>query len=507
MENSDHSGLTQHMSAGGAWALAVGSIIGWGCFIQGAQWTRQAGGPLPLVVGFLLGGALMIVIGLSYAYLIPRINVAGGEFAYTYYSFGRLAAFVCGWMMLLGYVTLAAMNATAIPVLFTFILPDTFNFGYLYTIAGYNVYLGEVLVSVFFLLLFAVLNIIGVKKTGSMQLIMAVLLCAAVAAAVIGTVLSGKGSLSNLQPASGVGKSFFSGIISILVVSPYCFVGFDTIPQAAEEYSFSPKACKKLIVTALLIGSFIYIAMAVITDFVMPWQDLFSLKDSNGSPVKWLTGAMLERSMGRAGTAAVSVAVLMAVFTGINGFYLAASRLLYSMGRARMLPEAFGRVNRRTHTPVTGILFIMGVCMICPFFGRNVLGWVIDMCSVGTAIGYFFTCFSAYRMIKAGRARWGAARAVGQHGSDKGEDSGKDKDSDTDSLHPLTAIFGAVIALVILALLLLPFSPAQMSVQSFAALGVWIFVGFVFLVFKYKEIKAVPKDEMDRLILKKAGSR
>ena len=476
-DNADNPGLTQHMSAGGAWALAVGSIIGWGCFIQGAEWTRQAGGPLPLIIGFLLGGILMIVIGLSYAYLIPRINVAGGEFAFTYYSFGRIPSFVCGWMMLLGYVTLAAMNATAIPVLFSFIFPNTFNFCYLYTIAGYNVYLGEVLVSVFFLLLFACVNIIGVRKIGKIQLIMAVLLCVTVAVAVLGTVLSGKGSVENLNPASGAGKNFLSGIISILVVAPYCSVGFDTIPQAAEEYSFSPKSCKKLIVTALIIGALIYIAMAVITDFVSPWQDLFSLKDANGSPVKWLTGAMLERSMGRAGTVAVSIAVLMAIFTGINGFYLAASRLLYSMGRARMLPEVFGQVNRRTHTPAAGILFIMAICMICPFFGRNVLGWVIDMCSAGTAIGYFFTCFSAFKMRKA--------------------------DKNNRDLNPLTAIGGAVISLLILALLLLPVSPAQMSVQSFAALGIWVGVGLVFLIFKFKDIKAVPQDEMDRLILKK----
>lgn len=473
MNNEKHE-LNKQMNPGAVWALAVGAIIGWGCFIQGAEWTRLAGGPLALVVGFFVGGLLMIVVGLCYAYLIPKIQVAGGEFAYTYYSFGRTSAFACGWMMLLGYVTLAAMNATAIPVLFSFILPGVFKFGYLYTIAGYEVYAGEVLLSVFFLTLFAVLNIIGIKKTGKVQLIMAVILCLAVLSAVCGTLLSKGISIENLRPYYGAEKSMLSGVLSILVVTPYCFVGFDTIPQAAEEFNFSHKKVKRLIVSALIIGALIYIAMALVTDIVIPWQDLFSLKDKDGEAVKWLTGAMLDRSMGRVGTTCVSVAVLMAIFTGINGFYLAASRLLFSMGRSKMLPNTFGTLNKRFHTPISAILFIMIICFICPFFGRNVLGWVIDMCSVGTAIGYCYTCLSAYKMCR--------------------------KDNNA-TIKPWTAISGAVISLFILALLVLPFSPAQMKIQSFVALAVWVVIGILFFLTRRHVIANISDKEMDEAIL------
>lgn len=470
----EKNSLNKQMNPGAVWALAVGAIIGWGCFIQGAEWTRKAGGPLALIIGFLLGGVLMVVIGLCYAYLIPKIRVAGGEFAYTYYSFGRFPAFVCGWMMLLGYVTLAAMNATAIPVLASYILPGVFKFGYLYNMAGYDVYLGEVLLSVFFLALFAFLNYVGIKRTGRVQLTLAILLCVSVALAVIGSFVTGKTDFSNLQPAYGAGKGLVPGILSILVVTPYCFVGFDTIPQAAEEYNFAHSKVKRLIVSAIIIGALIYIAMAIITDVVIPWQTLFGLKDADGEPVKWLTGAMLDKTMGRAGTTFVSVAVLMAIFTGINGFYLAASRLLFSMGRSQMLPKVFAGLNEKYHTPHIAVIFIMMICFICPFFGRNVLGWVIDMCSVGTAIGYCFTCLSAYKMAC------------------------KDPDK---TFKPAMAMAGAIISAFILALLLLPFSPAQMSVQSFVALGIWVVMGLVFFFAKKNDIKKVPDEEMDILVL------
>lgn len=111
------------MGPGSIWAVAVGSIIGWGCFIQGGLWTERAGGPLPLFLGFLAGGLLMIVVGYSYSYMIAKFPVAGGEFAYAYKGFGRTASYICGWMLSLGYLSIVALNATALPVLASYIFP------------------------------------------------------------------------------------------------------------------------------------------------------------------------------------------------------------------------------------------------------------------------------------------------------------------------------------------------------------------------------------------------
>ena len=469
------SELRKHMSFGAVWALAVGSIIGWGCFIQGAEWTRQAGGPMALVIGFILGGLLMIVIGLCYAYLIPKLQVSGGEFAYAYYSFGRTHGFICGWMMLLGYITLAAMNATAIPVLTSYILPE-FRFCYLYTLAGYDVYLSDIVISVLFLLFFAGLNCFNARKTGHIQLFMAILLCMTVALAVIGTVLSGKSNFENLKPLYGEGKSLFQGVLSILVVAPYCFVGFDTIPQVAEEYNFDNRRIKFLIVSALVVGAGIYIAMALVSDIVIPWRNLYSLRDAEGRSVSWITGQVLEISMGRIGTIFISIAVLMAIFTGINGFYLAGSRLLFSMGRAKFLPIVFGKVSNISQTPNNAILFMFVFCSICPFFGRNVLGWVIDACSVGTAVGYLYTCLSAFVIAK------------------------KKKESIIMKLLP---ILGAFISALILILLLLPITSAQMSSPSFIILFIWVIIGVLFSLYGQRKLKCTSEDETDILVLGK----
>ena len=75
-ERKKRAKLQKSMGPGSIWAVAVGSIIGWGCFLQGGIWTERAGGPLPLFLGFLIGGLLMIVVGYSYSPMPTRASAA-----------------------------------------------------------------------------------------------------------------------------------------------------------------------------------------------------------------------------------------------------------------------------------------------------------------------------------------------------------------------------------------------------------------------------------------------
>ena len=471
--------LKKSMGAGSIWAVALGSIIGWGCFIQGGLWTQRAGGTLPLFLGFLVGGLLMIVVGYSYSYMIAKFPVAGGEFAYAYKGFGRTASYICGWMLSLGYLSIVALNATALPVLASYIFPGVFNKGYLYTIAGYDVYMGEVAIALFFIILFGIMNYMGAKSVGKLQLAMVLIMCAAVVISVVGTIVTGSFDASNLAPAYGAGgKTFGGGFISILALAPFLYVGFDCIPQSAEEYDFPPQKCKLLIISALIIGAVIYGLMALVTDCVIPWQDVLALTDASGAPVKWHTGAVLEMAMGKIGVVFVAVAVCMGIFTGMNGFFMTSSRLLFGMARAKMLPAAFAKIHPKHKTPSVCIIFVMIVCCICPFFGREVIGWVVDMCSVGTAFGYFFTCAGAYILLK-------------KYGDE----------NDTNRIHPVVALSGCVISVAILLLLIVPGSPAFMAPQSFVALVAWIVLGVIFYFCSRKKFMVVTKREMDYLIL------
>ena len=470
--------LNKTLNPANIWAVALGSIIGWGCFIQSPNWMVKAGGPLPLVVGFILGGLLMIVVGMSYAYMIAKFPVSGGEFAYAFVGFGPIASFVCGWMLLIGYVGIVVLNATAVPVLFSVVAPGLLQVGHLWTIAGWPVYLGEALVSIVIAWIFGIIAIRGAKSAGNTQLFMCILLCAAVVLILAGTVITGNFQMVNLQPASGqYDVSFVKGVILIIAMAPFLYVGFDCIPQAAEEFNFPANKTLLLIVSAIGVGAFIYASIAVVTAAVMPWMEMVDLKNAAGNPESWRTGAMIKQALGTGGTIFVVVAVLAGMFTGIGGFYMSSSRLMFGMARARMLPKMFAEIHPVYGTPTKGIIFVMIIATFVPFIGREVLNWFVDMAAVGTGVGYFFTCAGAYMVLTKGLAP-----------------------KSSDDISPVVALAGAAISLGIIALMVVPGMPAFLSIYCWGALAAWVAMGVIFYFTSMGRFKATSAGMVNYLI-------
>ena len=435
------------------WALALGAIIGWGTFVMPGPNFLPKAGP-SAIIGLLLGGCVMAIISLSYGYCIKKYPLSGGEFVYADASFGKKHAFACGWMIVLGYWSLIPLNSTAIGMITRYIFPGVFQFGHMYTIAGWDVYLGEVLLSSAFIIVLGYMNVKGVKSAGWFQTTVAVLLVGSVLFCVIGVLLA-KPDFSNMQPffaeiSNGevVSKGGLACIIAVACYAPYCFVGFDCIPQAAEEYSFSHKAAKALMVGAILVGALIYASMVFVTAVVEPWGPMML-----GNP-DWATGQAVQNTIGYVGLLFLGLAMLCAVLSGMNAFYLAASRLLYSMSYADALPSTFGELHPKYGTPDKATYFLLAISLVCPWFGRQVLTWVVDMTCVGAAVGFTYTCATATIMSKK------------------------------DGLKGQTIIsaIGTVLAAFFIILSFIPGSPGFLSVPSFIILGVWIVLGIIFWV-------------------------
>ena len=375
------------------WSLALGAIIGWGCFIlPGTDFLPKAG-PLGAILGLLLGAVIISIISFSYGYMIQKFPLSGGEFVYADSVFGKKHAFICGWSLVLAYWSLIPLNSTAVAMVSRYILPGSpFQFGYLYTIAHWDVYLGEILLAYAFIIGLGIVNIRGVKSAGWFQTLVAVSLAGSVLFVLVATLIS-KPDFSNLQPYFQEGKSPFSCIIAILAFTPYCFVGFDTIPQAAEEYNFSHKAALGLMIGAIMVGGLIYCAVVFVTAVVDPWQSMLAANPD------WATGEMILKSIGYVGVFFCGIAMLCAVVSGINGFYMASSRLIYSMAYADALPAKFAHLTPQG-TPKNALLFVMILALIAPWFGRQVLSWIVDMTCVGSAFGFLYTCCSATVLSK-----------------------------------------------------------------------------------------------------------
>ncbi|MFR7991038.1 MAG: APC family permease, partial [Anaerovoracaceae bacterium] len=295
MEKNTEIKLERKLNPLNVWSLALGSIIGWGAFVMPGTTFLPKAGTLGTAIGLSIGALIMITIALNYGYMIQKYPVAGGEYTFTQNTFGRRHAYICGWFLGLSYLSIVPLNATALGLVSRKLLGGLLEVGYLYSVAGWDIYAGEIALASFALILFALLSIKGISVAGWLQTVMALSLVASVFILFIGAFLSPQVEISNLQPLFPEGKSSWSAVIAVVAIAPWAFVGFDSIPQAAEEFNFSPKKANGIMIIAIVFGAFVYIAVNTVTAAVEPWQEFLA------RGYDWPTGEAAEIVMGKAG--------------------------------------------------------------------------------------------------------------------------------------------------------------------------------------------------------------
>lgn len=472
--------LKKQLNPLSVWALAFGCIIGWGSFINPGKKFLPNSGVAGTAIAMILGALTMVVIAFAYAYMVPKYPKAGGEFTFTKACFGKQAAFVCGWFLIAAYLTNVPMNSTAIGLIVDGIdgNANILKWGFHYKIAGFEVWLGEIVLASAILILFGFLNINGVKKAAFVQAVLTVLLILSVVTLFVSALCSPHATLSNMNPLWGFDKSaavqaggyasehavrdsgIAGSVLATFAIAPWAFVGFDTIPQAAEEFKFSYKKIIFIMVIAIAFGAFVYIANNTIAAAALKnWPDL--IVNAEGTP--WLLLAAAERLLGVSGKILVGVAVSCAVLSGIMGFYLASSRLMYSMSKEGYLPKTFSKIDEKRGTPVNALLFCIIISLAGPILGREALGWFVDMSAIGASIGFLFTCLAAFKLSR--------------------KEKGK--------LVPILSLIGAILSCGFIVLQLIPIpglSGVHFCWQSYLMLGIWVALGFVFYIVKRKDI-------------------
>ncbi|MBR0086889.1 MAG: APC family permease [Lachnospiraceae bacterium] len=463
------------------WALAFGCVIGWGSFINPGKKFLPNSGVAGTAIAMALGALVMIIIAFSYAYMVPKYPKAGGEFTFTKNCFGKNMAFVCGWFLVVAYLTNVPMNSTAIGLIVDGLdgKADILKFGFHYTIAGFDIYMGEMLLASAILLLFGYLNIIGVKKAASVQMVLSSLLVVCVFTLAISAVFSAKAKGINMEPIWGFDKAkaiqaqagmseinsfahtgtkgILSAVLATFAIAPWAYVGFDAIPQAAEEFNFSFKKVSVIMIVAILFGCFVYTSNNTVAAAALQnWPERVMAGD-------WVLLIAAEELLGTFGKVLIGVGVSCAVLSGIMGFYLASSRLMYSMSRDGYLPKWFGQVDAKYNTPKNAMIFCMIVSLSGPILGREALGWFVDMSAIGASIGYFFTCASTLVTAK--------------------------KFGDASGFLKGMAVTGVVFSLAFMILQLIPIpglSGVHFGKESYIMLIIWVLIGLIFYAKEHK---------------------
>lgn len=427
-------------------AVAFGAMIGFGWIVLTGGFLESAGS-LGAALAFVIGGMIVALVGLTYAELVSAMPTVGGEHNYVLRAMGSRPAFVTSWALVLGYVSVVAFEAVALPQTMLYLFPDMLA-GNLWTVAGYDVYLSWVAVGVIAAVLITWINYIGVRPAAIFQTVAVLFLVAVGLTLLLGSFVGGAGS--NLEPLFTGGAA---GIIAVLVATPFLFVGFDVIPQSAEEIDLPHRRIGQLLLVSVAMAVLWYVLIMLTVGSSMPATQLAQsdLAAADGMAALWDSDAM--------GTVLV-LGGIAGIVTSWNGFIIGASRLLFAMAQSGMVPAWFGRLHPRYRTPSNALIFIGGLSALAPLFGRQTLVWMVDAGGLSIIVAYVMVALSFVvlrrrepQMTRPFRAPGGTA----------------------------TGVVAAALALG-LGVLFLPGMPAALVwPYEWVVLGAWWLLGAVFL--------------------------
>ena len=439
-----------------AWAVAFGTAVGWGSFVMPGTSFLPKAGPLGTVIGLIAGGVVMSVIAWNYRFMIGRMPGPGGAFSYAKRAFGDDHGFLCAWFLCLTYVAIVWANATALAIVFHSALGDVFRFGYLYSLGGYDVYLGEMLLSGIAL---AAACAICLRRglSSTVQVVLAVAFATGIAVCFVAVACRHSGGLQAMTPAfSPSGALPISQILKIVALAPWLFVGFESISHLSGEFAFPRRKSFGVMAVALATSVVAYALLSVLPTLVPQeggWAaSVFGGADSR-SDLSLSTFATVERALGRAGVVAISLTMIGAVFTNLVGNMVVVSRLVASMSDEGMLPRWAG-LRSADGTPRRAILAVAGVSLVTAFFGRTAIGFIVDVATIGAAIAYAYTSAAAFRTARGPGGR----------------------------LARVTGACGLVLSVALCILFIMPnyLSGKMMATESYLLIVVWCILGFLF---------------------------
>jgi amino acid transporter len=428
--------LARKLTLWNYFALGFGTMIGTGWVVLMDDWLGR-GGPLGAMLGFAFGGLLLLPVGYTYGQWVKRLPDAAGEAAYTAQVFPRVVSNVTGWIMFLAYFIVCPWEAVAVGKLVAYLFPrlDTME---LYRVAGEPVFLPRLLVGLFVTAFLFWLNYRGVRASATFQ--------NWATSAVIGVFLlliaisAGSGSVANLRPHFR--HTPFLSILLTLQIVPYFVTGFESVPKVAEESNpgFPPEKYFVAIAMALMVGAgFLALAVGAVS-YVAPWQSLLgkrfatAIAFEQGTHTQWVPRLIL----------GIALVALLQVF---NGNFVAATRLLFGLGRRRTIPGLFGAVHERFQTPNVAIIAVALATLVGLLLGDALLVPVSEVGSMASAFGWFAACASFVAVERKLKLR--AVAAV-----------------------------GTCVALLLVLMKLLPRVPGHFTTVEWIALAVWLALGF-----------------------------
>ncbi|MBQ3302537.1 MAG: amino acid permease, partial [Eggerthellaceae bacterium] len=381
-----------------------GCIVGWGAFVMPGSTLLRIAGPVGTVVAMLIGAVAMIAIAANFHFMGRRYPDSGGAFTYAKKVLGYDHAVMCSWSLLLVYIAIIWANATAFVLVSRYIFGPVFQVGFLYQVAGYDVYLGEAAVTLVVIVAFGLMSCMKPRVVGMLNTILAfVLLFGTIACC--GCVLAQGGVVAGtFEPAFAPGGTPAREILGVVALAPWAFIGFESVTHSADEFGFARHKLMRVFVLAIVSGALVYVLTTLISVVDIPaaypaWTSYIADLENLGDRAALPAFHAVEVSLGGAGLDVLGLVLVSAIGTSLLGLYRALGRLVCNMADDGMFPKKFASRDANGN-PRTSILFIMVVSVAVTFVGRAAIGWIVDVTTVCASIAYGYVSFCCVKVAR-----------------------------------------------------------------------------------------------------------
>lgn len=363
------SNLARGLTLATMFTLITGAMVGMAWAVLANVMLDRAG---PAVgISILIAALLSLFIGLCYAELCAAMPQAGGEYIYVKRGLGKFAGFFAGWILILAYASMMPGECIILGKLIHGIAP---NLSPSLTGAGIAVF-------------FTVINLFGVRISGRIQFLFTVILFGGIIIYVAAALP--KLQWAHYQPIFGRGMG---GVFLMIPLSMLAFMGFDVLPQAAEEVNAPVRKMVFLIPLAIGTVALFYFLVTVANAGLVPWQTLAASK----AHIPILEPVRV--ALGENGAPIILVAGICGLLTTMNAFLLGGSRLLMAMARDGEAPDAFGYVHPRFQTPSVALIFLGVMGILGSYFTELIV--LFDTAASSVLICYILVAVSVMALRK-----------------------------------------------------------------------------------------------------------
>lgn len=459
-----------------AWAFSFACIIGWGAFVMPATFFLKQGGLRGSILAFVVALPAMIAIAMNYHYLANSMSGRGDFYSLMEHAINKEFAFSASWAISFAYLCGIPMNARALANLVRTLIETVFHIEFSLTVIDGNHLLADMVLMIIAFIVFGWLNIRGIRSAGLAQTVLALVLFVGITVLALLSLFKKIPTYQgNALPSYTPGRSPLKSFLTIFIMIPWAFFGFESVPIYSREINFPMKKIGLIMVLAVLAGTFIYLACIFITLCGIPggialWP---SYLDHLGSQHGLKSFPVLDasyRMFGIPGLLLALAAAVSAILTGLIGFTAVASRLFRSMAERRVIFPNLARLHPKTHTPANAVKFLIFTSIVISVLATR-FTTMEEIASACTACAYGLCSLGA--LILAQR--------------------------EENRRYIFTGALGLFACLFWTVFLIIPIPGMKVAIsgKSIICLGIWIFFGIGAYTYSRVSPKLIEEDSQD----------